>query len=262
MDITIAEMLDFQRQLHEKYRGKWPPNTPQQGKVLLLWGIGELGEVYDVIKKRGNGAIMGDGEIRRHFIEEICDVIMYFCDVMLCFSIESREFSQVYIQKCAYNLRRTYDYGSADAGAGAQSKQPLEDAAAVGLIGDFNDLAVSDMLNLQQRLYEQHKDVWRPRVPENYASQLLGAVSEIGEAIDVIKKRGEDEIMSRAEIRHHFIEEIGDVYMYLMNVLLCYKISAAEFAQTYAGKADYNLKRDYAKGAKKVLRQAQEGMEH
>ncbi len=263
MDITIAEMLDFQRRLYEKYRGKWSPRTPDQGKVLLLWGVGELGEVYDVIKKRGSDAILNNLEIRRHFIEEICDVFMYLCDVMLCFSIESPEFSGVYIQKCIHNMSRTFDYGSSSKGGRIQQrKQEEDDAASVGLIEDFSDLAISQMLKLQQQLYERHKDVWRERIPQNYGPQLLGAISEIGEVIDVIKKRGEDEIMNRTEIRHHFIEEMGDVCMYLMNVLLCYRIAAAEFAEVYTAKADYNLKRDYKKGANKILEQAKEGMGH
>lgn len=50
-DFTISEMLAMQRQLQERYQGKWETICPEAGKHKLLWMIGEIGEVIDIIKK-------------------------------------------------------------------------------------------------------------------------------------------------------------------------------------------------------------------
>ena len=49
-DFGINEMLDMQRALQEKYKDKWNPICPDRGKDQLLWMIGEIGEVIDIIK--------------------------------------------------------------------------------------------------------------------------------------------------------------------------------------------------------------------
>lgn len=38
----------------------------------------EVGEVADIIKKKGDNHIMNDEETRNHFLEELSDVLMYF----------------------------------------------------------------------------------------------------------------------------------------------------------------------------------------
>lgn len=48
-DFGINEMLDMQRALQEKYKDKWNPICPDRGKDQLLWMIGEIGEVIDII---------------------------------------------------------------------------------------------------------------------------------------------------------------------------------------------------------------------
>ncbi|MDY5911927.1 MAG: hypothetical protein SPJ62_07990 [Inconstantimicrobium porci] len=40
---------------------------------------------------------MEDDEVRKHFIEEMCDVMMYFNDVMLCYDIKPKEFIDIYL---------------------------------------------------------------------------------------------------------------------------------------------------------------------
>ncbi len=47
---------------------------------LLLWMMDEAGEVGDVIRKQG----LEEPEVRRHFVEEMCDVMMYFTALMTC----------------------------------------------------------------------------------------------------------------------------------------------------------------------------------
>lgn len=102
----FAEMQEIQNQLQEKYRDKWGGLSPEKGIEKLLWLYGELGEVGDIIKKNGGVAVLNDETIRRHFIEELCDVMMYFNDVMLCYSVMPQELKEVYLEKHEKNMSR------------------------------------------------------------------------------------------------------------------------------------------------------------
>ncbi len=42
---------------------------------------------------------MNDEEIRNYFVEKLCDVLIYFNDVMLCYLISPEELKKVYLQK-------------------------------------------------------------------------------------------------------------------------------------------------------------------
>ena len=48
-DFSINEMLEMQRALQEQYKEKWKPVNPDRGKDQLLWMIGEIGEVIDIL---------------------------------------------------------------------------------------------------------------------------------------------------------------------------------------------------------------------
>lgn len=50
-DFGINEMQEMQKRLQNKYKNIWEPITPENGKNKLLWMIGEIGEVIDIIKK-------------------------------------------------------------------------------------------------------------------------------------------------------------------------------------------------------------------
>lgn len=66
----------------------------------------EAGEVADIIKKQGDDRIMNDPDVREHFIEEMCDTLMYFNDVMLCYGITPEELKKVYLDKHKKNMNR------------------------------------------------------------------------------------------------------------------------------------------------------------
>lgn len=102
----FQEMQTIQKELQEKYKHKWSPLSPEIGKDQLLWMMIEAGEVADVIKKSGNQKILEDKEVRTHFIEELCDVMMYFNDVLLCYDISIDEFREVYLKKHKRNMER------------------------------------------------------------------------------------------------------------------------------------------------------------
>ena len=105
-DFGINEMLEMQRALQEKYKNKWKPICPHRGQDQLLWMIGELGEVIDIIKKHGGEAASQDVELRRQLVEEMADVLMYYNDILLCYGISTEELKQSYISKFEKNMKR------------------------------------------------------------------------------------------------------------------------------------------------------------
>lgn len=105
-EFSIDQMLEMQRELQERYKDKWEPISPATGKNKLLWMIGEVGEVIDIIKKNGHDKAVSDPELRRDLVEEMSDVLMYFGDVMLCYGITAEELKQVYTEKFKRNLDR------------------------------------------------------------------------------------------------------------------------------------------------------------
>ena len=103
---TMEEMRLMQIQLQEKYRDKWEGISPDKAKNKLLWMYGEMAEVADIIKKKGHDSVMEDSEVREHFVEEMCDVLMYFNNVMLCMGITPDELARAYREKHERNMKR------------------------------------------------------------------------------------------------------------------------------------------------------------
>ena len=105
-DFTIEDMLAIQQALQEKYKDKWEPIGPEAGKHKLLWMLGEVGEVIDIIKKNGDQKAVEDAEVRQHLVEEMADVLMYYNDVLLCYGIQEQELKAAYIAKFKKNMTR------------------------------------------------------------------------------------------------------------------------------------------------------------
>ena len=105
-DFGVGEMLEMQQALQEKYRDKWRPICPDRGKDQLLWMIGEVGEVIDIIKKNGGENASRDEALRGQLVEELADVLMYYADVLLCYGISPKELKQAYISKFERNMER------------------------------------------------------------------------------------------------------------------------------------------------------------
>lgn len=104
--LTIREMLAHQEELREQYKEKWGGLSPAVSVEQMLWAYGEMAEAADLLKKKGVKAVKADPALRRHFMEELGDTMMYLMDVLLCFDMTAEEFSQVYREKCARNLNR------------------------------------------------------------------------------------------------------------------------------------------------------------
>lgn len=105
-DFSISEMQEMQNRLQEKYRDKWEPICPETGKNKLLWLIGEIGEVIDIVKKNGSQKAVADPLLRKDLIEEMADVLMYYNDVMLCYGISADELKKAYTEKFEKNMQR------------------------------------------------------------------------------------------------------------------------------------------------------------
>lgn len=105
-DFGIREMLAMQTALQEKYRSIWKPICPDRGQDQLLWMIGEIGEVVDIIKKHGGEAACREKDLRAQLTEELSDVLMYYTDVLLCYGITAQELKQAYIRKYEANMKR------------------------------------------------------------------------------------------------------------------------------------------------------------
>ena len=50
--LSVKEMQELQKELHRVYEDDWGELTPDCAEECLLWTIGEVGEVIDVIKKK------------------------------------------------------------------------------------------------------------------------------------------------------------------------------------------------------------------
>lgn len=105
-DFSISEMQEMQNRLQEKYRDKWEPICTETGKNKLLWLIGEIGEVIDIVKKNGSQKAVADPSLRKDLIEEMADVLMYYNDVMLCYGISADELKKAYTEKFEKNMQR------------------------------------------------------------------------------------------------------------------------------------------------------------
>ena len=92
--------------LQEKYKDKWEPIGPEAGKHKLLWMLGEVGEVIDIMKKNGDKTAVEDAAIRQHLVEEMADVLMYYNDALLCYGISERELKEAYTAKFEKNMTR------------------------------------------------------------------------------------------------------------------------------------------------------------
>ncbi len=105
-DFGINEMQEMQRILQDRYKQKWEPVCPATGQNKLLWMVGEIGEVIDIVKKHGGANVAANEELRKDLVEEMADVLMYYNDIMLCYGITSEELKNAYTAKFNKNMKR------------------------------------------------------------------------------------------------------------------------------------------------------------
>ncbi len=105
-DFTVNEMLELQRKLQEEYKDRWKPICPELGNEKLLFMVGEIGEVIDIVKKNGGQRAAGDTQLRTHLVEELADVLMYYNEVLLCYGVTAEELKRAYTEKVERNMTR------------------------------------------------------------------------------------------------------------------------------------------------------------
>lgn len=123
-----------------------------------------------------------------------------------------------------------------------------------------NVIDFADMQQMQKALQELHKGEWNELTPIQARNQMLWLVDELGEAIAIIKKKGEHGIMDDPNVRENFCAEMADVLMYLNDVLLCYDITPEEISEAYVKKHEYNMKRNYVKQNEKLYHEYQKDL--
>ena len=103
----------------------------------------------------------------------------------------------------------------------------------------------ADFLKMQHDLAVEKGWIW-DRTPEGGPFSLLWSMDELGEAISIIKKKGSYGIMENPAVREHFIEEIADHLMYVIDMMECYSITAEEFETAYVKKFERNMGRSWS----------------
>jgi len=102
-------MLKMQYELWERNKDKWSPLEPQYARDHFLWMIGEIGEALEIIKKCEEDRIMNDADVKSAFTEELCDVLMYFNEILLRYKITAEDMAVAYAKKHAKNMKRDYE---------------------------------------------------------------------------------------------------------------------------------------------------------
>lgn len=105
-DFSINEMQQMQRTLQDRYKQRWEPICVETGKNKLLWMVGEIGEVIDIVKKYGAPKALADEGLRQDLVVELADVLMYYNDVLLCYGITAGELKRAYTEKFERNMER------------------------------------------------------------------------------------------------------------------------------------------------------------
>ncbi|MBP6866426.1 MAG: nucleotide pyrophosphohydrolase [Candidatus Pacebacteria bacterium] len=107
------------------------------------------------------------------------------------------------------------------------------------------NISVDKMLSLSKELYEKNKDKWPAMDPETGLAWVAYLVAEVGEVIDIIKKKKTEQIVSNPEVRLEMLEEIADCYMYLADILNSFHFTSEEFSLVYQEKMEKNMQRSY-----------------
>ena len=107
------------------------------------------------------------------------------------------------------------------------------------------DLSISEMMQLQKRLFEPHKDSWPPMEPEYGKDYILFMIEEIGEVIAILKKKGSGAVMEDPKVREAFLAEMADVLMYYHDTLLRFHVTPEEISEAYAKKHGIDMQRNY-----------------
>ncbi len=108
MDFTISQIMQLQKEQYEHHKDRWEPREPEYGRDHILYMIEEIGETVAILKKKGNAAVIEDPDVRKAFLEEMSDVLMYYADVLMCYHVSPEEISAAFHKKALKNISRNY----------------------------------------------------------------------------------------------------------------------------------------------------------
>lgn len=106
--LNLDEMYELAYKLWEQNSESWGPMSPDDGRNYLLYMVEEIGEVIAILKKKKTSGIMEEPLVRERFVEELCDVMMYYVDLLHRYKITPEEFSTAYRAKYETNMNRDY----------------------------------------------------------------------------------------------------------------------------------------------------------
>ena len=106
-DFSINEMQKMQRSLQDKYKDRWEPICPETGQNKMLWMVGEIGEVIDIVKKHGAVNALTQEELRKDLVEEMADVQICLNTLQLYLDLSESDFNYAIDVKLErYNSRK------------------------------------------------------------------------------------------------------------------------------------------------------------
>ena len=92
------QMQRIQKELQGRCEAKRESNCPQIGQNKLLWMMGEVAEVNDMIRNQGDMRIMEDVEVRKQFVEDLYGVLKYVNEMMVYYDITPQELQEVHVE--------------------------------------------------------------------------------------------------------------------------------------------------------------------
>ena len=105
-DFGMNEMQEMQKHCRKNTNKNGNPSARQQDRINCFGWLGEVGEVIDIVKKNGAADAVEKEDLRKHLVEEMADVLMYYNDVMLCYGITAEELKAAYTEKFEKNMKR------------------------------------------------------------------------------------------------------------------------------------------------------------
>lgn len=71
---------------------------------------------------------------------------------------------------------------------------------------------LSELMQMQRTLWQQHRDSWNPMEPEYARNPMLYLVERLGECIALLKKQGEREFADNPAVRSAFVTQMSDIF--------------------------------------------------
>ncbi len=107
-DFSIKDMLAMQQTLQEKYKDKWETICPEAGKHKLLWMLGEVGEVIDIIKKNGDKKTVEDSAVRQQLVEEMADVQVMLLQMAYLLKTDIQSMADIKLNRQLERIKREW----------------------------------------------------------------------------------------------------------------------------------------------------------